>query len=88
MYRIFKVINYTNVVFKFFIRPISSKRSYEEYETLFNGNGSIRVVMRRSRVVFRREGKHVQYPENIVSEGREAGIKYPYQAQHCQVTKT
>ena len=51
-------------------------------------NGSIRGVMRNLRVVFQRKGKHVQYPEYIVSEGREAGIKYPYRAQHCQVSKT
>ena len=54
----------------------------------FNGNGSIRGVMRRLRVVFRQEVKHLQYPEDIVSKGREAGIKYPYRAQHCQVSKT
>ena len=84
----FKVINSTNVLFKFCIRPISLKSSYGEYEMLFNGNGSVRGVMRRSRVVLRKEGKHVQYPEDIVSEVRKAGLKYPYQAQHCQVAKT
>ena len=40
------------------------------------------------RVVFRREGKHVQYTEHIVSEGREAGLKYPSQAKHCHITNT
>ena len=39
-------------------------------------------------VVLRREGKHVQYPEDIVSEGQESGLKYPSQAQHCKVAKT
>ena len=43
--------------------------------------------MRRSSVVFRREVKHVQYPEDIVSEGQEAGLKYTSQAQHFQVSK-
>ena len=77
-----------NVVFEFFIRPNISKSIYREYEKPFNGNGSIRSVTHRSRVVFLREGKNVQYPEEIVSEGREASLKYPYWAHHCQVYKT
>ena len=30
----------------------------------------------------------MQYPENIVSEGREAGLIYPFHAQHCRFNKT
>ena len=54
----------------------------------FNGNGSKRDVMRHSRVVFRREGKNVQYTEDIMSEGREAGLKYSSREQPCKVAKT
>ena len=54
----------------------------------FDRNGSIRGVMRRSRVVFQQEVKHVQYTEDIVSEGREAGLKYLSWSQHFQVAKT
>ena len=54
----------------------------------FNGNGSIRGVMRRSRVVFQQEGKQVQYPEDNMSKGREACLKYPSLAKHFQVAKT
>ena len=54
----------------------------------FNENGSINGVVRCSMVVLRREGKHVQYPEDIVSEGQESGLKYPSQAQHCKVSNT
>ena len=59
---------------QFFIRPNCSKRRYKKYEMAFNRNGLKRGVMRRSRVVFRWEVKHVQYPEDIVSKGWEAGL--------------
>ena len=53
-----------------------------------NRNGLMCGVMCRTRVIFQWEGKHMQYPEDIVSKFREAGLKYPSREQHCQVANT